>query len=104
MKKAQVSLSTKIHLPLIASLVIGTIFVVVLSIFAINTIEKDTYQTQCGNNKVYLKNTVGSKFDIALSNTISISNARNVEEIAVSTESLHATSYKLQKKLEQFQA
>jgi len=74
------SISNKIHLPLIASIVIGMCFILYSSFHSINKIEENTYKTKADSLRVYLKNQLASKYDIGLTNAINISSNFDVIE------------------------
>jgi len=72
------SISNKIHIPLIASIVIGMMLVLVSSYTSINKIEKEVYQKETKSLQVYLKNQLASKYDISLTNAINIASNADV--------------------------
>ncbi len=69
----RLSIGAKIHIPLIASIVIGMSLILVSSYFSLIEIEEDVYHKEERNLGVYLKNQLATKFDIGLSNAINIS-------------------------------
>ena len=67
------SISTKIHIPLIASIVTGMCLVLFSSYNSIKKIEKDIYKSETDTLNVYLENQLRSKYEIGLTNAINIS-------------------------------
>ncbi len=72
------SISNKIHLPLISAIVIGMFLILVSAFNSLDKIEKDVYTTEQATLSVYLKNQLASKYDIGLTNAINISSNYNV--------------------------
>ena len=66
------TISQKIYIPLFGGLVIGFILILFTSYLSIKGIEKDVYAKEQAELKVYVKNQLGSQFDIALTNAITI--------------------------------
>jgi methyl-accepting chemotaxis protein len=74
------SISNKIHIPLIASIVIGMVLVLFSSFNSIKEIEKDVYKSESTSLQVYLKNQLAAKYDVGLTNAINISSNFDVIE------------------------
>ena len=66
------TIAKKIYVPLFGGLVIGFILILFTSYLNIQGIEKDVYSKEKTELKVYVKNQLGSQFDIALTNAITI--------------------------------
>ena len=74
------SISNKIHLPLIASIVIGMCLIFYSSYNSVNKIEEDIYKSETISLQVYLKNQLAAKYDIGLTNAINIGSNFDVIE------------------------
>ena len=74
------SISNKIHIPLLASIVIGMCLVLYSSYSSINKIEKEVYKSKTTSLQVYLQNQLKAKYDIGLTNAINISSNLDVIE------------------------
>lgn len=74
------SISNKIHLPLIASIVIGMCLIFYSSYNSVNKIEEDIYKSETTSLQVYLKNQLAAKYDIGLTNAINIGSNFDVIE------------------------
>jgi len=77
MKKGFRSLSSKIYLPLIISLVLGLIFIVFVSYRGISHIKSDIYEKEAKSLETYLELSVDEKMSVALTNAISIAKNQN---------------------------
>jgi methyl-accepting chemotaxis protein len=68
----QFSIAGKINIPIIVSTIIGVIVVFVSSHLNIKGIERDVYEDQKKSLSVYVRNQLDSKYDIAITNAITI--------------------------------
>lgn len=66
------SLSKKIYLPLIFLAVIGLIAVLLTTYFSIQKVEKDVYTNEKESLRVYVQNQLEAKYDVAITNAITI--------------------------------
>lgn len=67
------SISNKIHLPLISAIVIGMILILYSSFNSLNEVEKDVYSAEENSLHIYIKNQLKAKYDVSLTNAINIS-------------------------------
>ncbi len=67
------SISKKIHIPLILSLLTGIFVVIVVAFFSINDIRKDIYQKEANALTTYFNQKFQAKKDVAISNVINLS-------------------------------
>ena len=67
------SISNKIHIPLISAIAIGMCLILISAFMSLKEIESDVYTAQGKTLDIYLKNQLISKFDISLTNAINIS-------------------------------
>jgi methyl-accepting chemotaxis protein len=67
------SVSTKIHIPLVASIVIGFIIILINGYFSIKKIEKDVYNSQSESLRLIYKEAIDLKENIGITNAINIS-------------------------------
>ena len=74
------SISNKIHLPLIASIVVGMCLILFSSYNSINNMSADIYKAESNSLHVYLKNQLEAKYDVGLTNAINISSNFDVIE------------------------
>jgi len=74
------SISNKIHLPLIASIVIGMCLIIYSSYSSISQMEEDIYKDEASSMQVYLRNQLEAKYNIGLTNAINISSNFDVIE------------------------
>lgn len=74
------SISNKIHLPLIASIVIGMCLILYSAYSSINQMEEDIYKSESKSMQVYLQNQLAAKYDVGLTNAINIGSNYNVIE------------------------
>ncbi len=96
------SISNKIHLPLIASIVFGMIIILCTTYVSVKKIEKDVYAKEQSSLNVYVTNQLNSKYDVALTNAITIASnyyvieslAKNDRSIAIDGLSNLAKTYK----------
>jgi len=77
------SISNKIHLPLIASIVFGMIVILCTTYFSVQSIEKDVYAKEEETMKVYVSNQLKGKYDVAITNAITIASNYYVLESLV---------------------
>ena len=70
---SSMSISKKIHIPLIVSIIIGFIIILVNYFFSIAEMKKDVYQGQSDSLRLVYKEAIKSKEDIGLTNAINIS-------------------------------
>jgi methyl-accepting chemotaxis protein len=75
-----VSVSKKIYLPLIASIVVGMVVILISSYLSIQTIEKDVYAKEQESLRVYVANQLDSKYDVAITNAITVASNYYVVE------------------------
>ncbi|NWF66734.1 MAG: CZB domain-containing protein [Campylobacterales bacterium] len=64
------SIATKIHVPMILSIVIGVTVVIFNTIFSIKEIKENVYQDYKENLSIYFKNELNSKLNVALTNSM----------------------------------
>ncbi len=76
---AALSISNKIHIPLIGSIVIGLVLIGISAYFSIQKIENDVFEGEAQNLKVYVNNQLIAKRDVGLTNAINI--ASNIDVI-----------------------
>ncbi len=96
------SISNKIHLPLIASIVFGMIIILYTTYISVKQIEKDVYAKEQSSLNVYVTNQLNAKYDVALTNAITIASnyyvieslAKNDRSIAIDGLSNLAKTYK----------
>ena len=83
------SISNKIHLPLIASIVFGMIIILCTTYVSVKQIEKDVYAKEQSSLNVYVTNQLNAKYDVALTNAITIaSNYYVIESLAKNDRSI----------------
>jgi len=66
------SISQKIHIPLILSILIGFIIIIINYFYSIDEMEEDTYTTQEKSLRSVYKEAINSKYNIGLTNAINI--------------------------------
>ena len=76
---AALSISNKIHIPLIGSITVGLALIGFSAYFSIQKIEEDVFISEARNLKVYMDNQLSSKRDVGLTNAINI--ASNIDVI-----------------------
>lgn len=76
---AALSISNKIHIPLIGSITVGLVLIGFSAYFSIQKIEQDVFASEAQNLKVYMSNQLSSKRDVGLTNAINI--ASNIDVI-----------------------
>ncbi len=76
----QLSISSKIQIPLILSIMIGTILLIFNTFSNIKKIEDDIYAKEKESLSVYIKNQLEAKYDILLTNAITIATSLHVSE------------------------
>ena len=74
------SLSKKIYLPLVFLAFLGLIAVSLTTYFSIKKVEKDVYTNEKESLRVYVQNQLESKYDVALTNAITIASNYYVVE------------------------
>lgn len=74
------SISKKIHIPLISAIIIGMVLILISAFQSLKQIEKNVYQKEANSLDVYLKNQLFSKYDIGLTNAINIASNYDVIE------------------------
>lgn len=67
------SISRKTYIPLLVSLVIGLAVILITAYFNIKEIEKDVHSNEQSTLKVYLENQLQGKYDVAITNAITVS-------------------------------
>jgi len=72
------SISNKIHVPLISAIIVGMILILVSAFISINDIEKSIYKSEENALEIYVKNQLSTKYNIGLTNAINISSNFNV--------------------------
>lgn len=85
------SISKKVHIPLILSMLIGTIIILVNYFYLIADLKRDVYENETKNLKSFFVESLESKKDIGITNAINISQnfsvvnalANNDREIAI---------------------
>lgn len=68
----KLSIGTKIHLPLIASIIIGMTLILISSYSSLQEVEKNVYASEEKSLDVYIQNQLKSKYNIGLTNAINI--------------------------------
>lgn len=66
------SISNKIHLPLISSIVVGMVIILASTYLSVQSIEKDVYTKEQSTLRVYVENQLDAKYDVALTNAITV--------------------------------
>jgi len=79
----RMSISMKIHLPLLASLLVGLIIVVVINYKNIHEIKEKVYSTQSDKLSSYFTNMIKAKSETALSNAIALSHNSSFRQALV---------------------
>ena len=74
----RVSISKKIYIPLIASIVVGLFIALMFTYNSVKTIEHDVYAQKQESLRVYTENQLNAKYDIALTNAITIASNHSV--------------------------
>lgn len=74
------SISNKIHLPLISAIVIGLCLILASSYISIKNIEADTYKSEQETLNIYIKNQLLSKYAVGITNAINISSNHDVRQ------------------------
>jgi len=77
---SRLSISQKIHIPLISAILIGMILIFISAVKSLNEIESNVYNKETKSLSVYLKNQVEAKYDIGLTNAINIASNYDVIE------------------------
>jgi len=67
------SISTKVHIPLVASIIIGFIIIIVNYIYSIDQMKKDVYASQEQSLRLVYSQAIKAKENIGLTNAINIS-------------------------------
>ncbi len=109
--KKTISISTKIHIPLIGALIIGVIVVVAISIFGIGDIKNEIYQQESITINRYAEKLLDEQFSVAMTNAISLSQDttfikalnENNREIAIKPAQALMESYKNDTKFKNIQ-
>jgi methyl-accepting chemotaxis protein len=74
------SISNKIHIPLISAILIGMILILISAFTSIKEIKQDVYQKEQESLFIYIKNQFISKLDVGLTNAINIASNFDVIE------------------------
>ena len=72
------TISQKIHIPLIVSIIIGLIIIIMNYLYSIDEMERDTYKTKENSLRTVYKEAINGKYSIGLTNAINISKNYNV--------------------------
>ncbi|MEA3227941.1 MAG: chemotaxis protein, partial [Campylobacterota bacterium] len=72
------TIGQKIHIPLIASIIIGFIIVVLNYLFSIDEMKDDTYEIEENKLRSVYKEAIAGKYSIGLTNAINLSKNYNV--------------------------
>lgn len=72
------TISQKIHIPLIISIFIGLVIILVNYFYSIDEMKNDTYKSEEHSLRTVYKEAIGSKYSIGLTNAINISKNYNV--------------------------
>ncbi len=67
------TISQKIHIPLVISIIVGFIIVLANYFYSIDEMKEDTYKTQENSIRSVYKESIGGKYSIGLTNAINIS-------------------------------
>ena len=73
MKISNMSISSKIHIPLIAAIVIGFIIIIINYIFSISEMKDSVYKEQANSLRINYTQAIDSKENIGLTNAINLS-------------------------------
>jgi methyl-accepting chemotaxis protein len=71
------SISSKIHIPLILSLLFGLVLIVAISLMGIKDIEKDTYKKEAKSLEIFVNNSIEEKKSLVLTNVLSLAKNRD---------------------------
>lgn len=74
------SISNKIHIPLISAILIGMILILISAFTSIKEIKEDVYKKEQESLYIYIKNQFISKLDVGLTNAINIASNFDVIE------------------------
>jgi len=80
------SISKKVHIPLIASVVLGILIVVATSMVSIKNLETSTYKKEAHSFKVDLDNQIQSKKNVWLTNAMQLARNRAIVDAVVSND------------------
>ena len=69
-----ISISTKVHIPLVASILIGFIIILISFFSSVSDIENKVYQLQSHKLKNYFEESLASKSTVGITNAINIAN------------------------------
>jgi len=72
------SISKKVHFPLISSVIVGFIIIIINSVYSIGQMKKDVYNSQAKNLRLVYSQAIKEKENIGLTNVINISKNYNV--------------------------
>ncbi|MEA1982202.1 MAG: methyl-accepting chemotaxis protein [Campylobacterota bacterium] len=72
------SISTKVHIPLVTSIIIGFIIILVNYVYSIQEMKDDVYNTQCKDLRSVFIEAVKAKESVGLTNAINISKNHDV--------------------------
>ncbi len=77
------SIGSKIHIPLIGSIILGITLILITSYFSLEKIEHDIYENEEKNLLVYIENQMAAKNGIGLTNAINLAqNSAIIESLA----------------------
>ena len=78
-----ISISKKVHIPLIASILVGFVIIMTNYVLSIKEIKNDVYTSQANDLRLFFDESFGAKKDIGLTNTLNI--AKNYDIIQALT-------------------
>ncbi len=74
------SISTKIYIPLIFSIVIGLIIIIVVSFQGLSDIEKNVYKSEAKSLKIFTEKSIKSKSSVVMTNVLNIAENKIFKE------------------------
>jgi len=74
------SISTKIHIPLIFSLLLGLSIVIIVSLLGLSDIEKNIYKSESNSLKIFTEKSISTKESIAITNVLNLAQNRVFKE------------------------
>jgi methyl-accepting chemotaxis protein len=84
------SISKKIHIPLISSMILGVIIIGITAYFSIKEIKKDVYEIESEELYNYLEDSLNEKFSVSLTNAILLSKNRNFIDALITNDRVKA--------------
>ena len=84
------SISKKLHIPLISSMILGVIIISITAFFSIKEIKKDVYEIETEELYNYLEDSLSEKFSVSLTNAILLSKNRNFIDALITNDRVKA--------------